>query len=332
MIRCGIVGFGKMGRIRARAIEESDHGQVVAVYDTAFVADCPYPIREKDLDLINDPEIDAVFICTPNYRIKPLVIAGLKASKHVFAEKPPGFCSADVEEMLSAEQAAEHCKLMFGFNHRHHPSIEKMKQIVESREMGNILWMRGRYGKEVDESFFKGWRANKDLAGGGIMLDQGIHMLDLLLYLGGGFDEVQAIVSNLYWKINGIEDNVFANFRSSKTGICASLHSTMTQWRYLFSLEVFLEKGALILNGLKTSSGAYGDEDLAIKRNTSRIGRGTFASEEHIKYHSDISWYSEISHFFDCIKSSQPIGIGNSADALALMKLMDQIYASSSHP
>ena len=90
-------------------------------------------------------------------------------------------------------------------------------------------------------------------------------MLDLFLHLAGGFDEVSSFVSNHFWKIEGIEDNVFAIYRSNKTGISASLHSTMTQWRYLFSLEVFFEGGALILNGLKTSSGAYGDEILSIK-------------------------------------------------------------------
>jgi predicted dehydrogenase len=326
MIHCGIIGFGKMGKIRARAISEDGRGVVKAIYDNHPLTDCPYPITSTALDIVNHSDIDAVFVCTPNHRIRPLVIAALNAGKHVFAEKPPGFCADDVKAMIAAEENAEPAKLMFGFNHRHHPSIQTMKRIVDSKEMGNILWMRGRYGKEVNESFFKGWRAKKELAGGGIMLDQGIHMLDLFLYLGGGFDEVQAMVSNLYWKIDGIEDNVFANFRNSQTGICASLHSTMTQWRHLFSLEVFLEKGALILNGLKTSSGAYGEEDLAIKRNTERFGQGTFDSEEHIKYHTDISWTSELKQFFDSIEKNSDISIGNSKDAFKLMEIMDKIY------
>ena len=122
-----------------------------------------------------------------------------------------------------------------------HPT---MKEIIEEKYLGKILWMRGRYGKEVDENYLKDWRVNPLESGGGIMLDQGIHMLDLFLYLGGEFDEVKSFVSNLYWKISGIEDNVFAIFKNNKTGLCASLHSTMTQWRYLFSLELFLEKGS----------------------------------------------------------------------------------------
>jgi 1,5-anhydro-D-fructose reductase (1,5-anhydro-D-mannitol-forming) len=326
MIKCGIIGYGKMGRIRAKAIEESGRGNVVCAYDSHEMPDCPYEKVPTDSDVINHPEVDAVFVCTPNYRIEPLVIQALEAGKHVFSEKPPAFDAVGVERIRAAEAAAAGCKLMYGFNHRHHGSIQRMKEIIDSGQMGKVLWMRGRYGKEVDERFFEGWRAKKDLAGGGIMLDQGIHMLDLFLFLGGGFDEVHAFVSNLFWHIEGVEDNCFAIFRNSETGICASLHSTMTQWRYLFSLEVFLEGGALILNGLKTSSGAYGDEDLAIKRNTQHVEQGKFDSEERIVFHTDTSWASEISQFFDCIEKDQPVGLGSSQDALKLMKLIDRIY------
>jgi len=127
--------------------------------------------------------------------------------------------------------------------------------------------MRGRYGKSVDQSFYDQWRANPEHSGDGILLDQGIHMLDLFLHLHeGAFDQVEAFVSNLYWKM-AIEDNVFAILKDSESGVVASLHSTMTQWRHLFSLEVFLSTGYMVLNGLKTSSGTYGDEVLSIAKN-----------------------------------------------------------------
>ena len=163
----------------------------------------------------------------------------------------------------------------------------------------------GRYGKEVDQKYLNDWRVDPLLSGGGIMLDQGIHMLDLFLYLGGEFDEVKVFVSNLYWKIPGIEDNVFAIFKNNKTGLCASLHSTMTQWRYLFSLELFFEKGSLILNGLKTSSGAYGDEILTIRENNFPFIAGESKKEEQIHFKEDFSWDSEINHFFDAIENEQ---------------------------
>ncbi len=328
MIRCGIIGFGKMGKIRATAIEGSGRGKIVSIYDVERPEDCRYPIADSPKEIIESPDVDAVFVCTPNSRIPVLCIEALNAGKHVFSEKPPAFNADQVKEVIKAEKASKGMKLMYGFNHRHHKSIQRMKEIVESGELGKILWIRGRYGKEVDRSFFDGWRANPELAGGGILLDQGIHMVDLFLHLGGGFDEVSSFVSNLFWKIDGIEDNVFAIFRDSKTRICASVHSTMTQWRYLFSLEVFMEGGALILNGLKTTSGAYGDEKLAIKRNPVPLQDGSFESEEQILYKTDTSWQSEIDHFFECILQDQDVCYGTSKDALAVMEMIDRIYAA----
>ena len=327
MLRTAIIGYGKMGRIRREAIEGSGRGTVVALYDSEPIEDAPCKVVGCEADIINDPSIDAVFLCAPNYRMPNLAKECLAAGKHVFAEKPPAFNAADVESVREVEARAKGCKLMYGFNHRHHASIGRMKELIDSGEMGRLLWMRGRYGKEVDESYFDTWRANPELAGGGIMLDQGIHMLDLFIYFCGGFDEVHALVSNLYWKIEGLEDNVFAIMRNNESGVSASLHSTMTQWRYLFSLEIFLEGGALILNGLKTSSGVYGDEDLAIKRNDPDTAGG-FMDEEHIIYHTDVSWKSEIADFFDCIEKDIPVSLGNSDDALRLMKVMDRIYGA----
>lgn len=331
MYKVGIIGYGKMGRIREKALRESGRAEVVSVYDTVEILDAPCRVAKSESEIIDDRTIDAVFLCAPNYRIPPLVKACLKAGKHVFAEKPPGFNAADVEAIRDVEAEASGLKLMYGFNHRHHASIQKMKSLISSGEFGKVLWLRGRYGKEVDEAYFDTWRAKPELAGAGIMLDQGIHMLDLFLYFCGGFDVVHALVSNLYWKIEGIEDNVFAIFKNSETGVCASLHSTMTQWRYLFSLEIFLEGGSLILNGLKTSSGVYGDEDLAIKRNDPHA-HGGFAHEEHIVYHTDRSWASEVKQFLDCIQQDRPVVEGNSADALKLMTIMDRIYAGQARP
>jgi predicted dehydrogenase len=325
MIRCGIIGFGKMGRIRAQALAATEQGKVVLVYEPDGNAEVPFPRAQSEDEVLASPDVEAVFVCTPNYRIVPLCVGALQAGKHVFSEKPPVFNAAELEQVLAAEKASGK-KLMYGFNHRHHGSILRMQEIVQSGDMGRILWMRGRYGKEVDATYFRGWRAKPELAGGGILLDQGIHMLDLFLHFGGEFDEIHSLVSNLYWQMDGLEDNVFAIMRNQSTGVCASLHSTMTQWRYLFSLEIFLERGALVLNGLKTSSGAYGDEDLAIKWNEDQTHRGVFQREERVLFHTDMSWEREVRHFFDCIARDEPVSLGNSSDAAKLMRAIDRIY------
>jgi predicted dehydrogenase len=281
-------------------------------------------------EFVAHPQLDAIFIATANAYNQPVAIAAMQAGKHVFCEKPPAMTGDQVAEVIEVEQATKR-KLMYGFNHRQHGAVKQMRSLVDSNRFGRILWMRGRYGKSVDADFLRTWRANKDLSGGGIMLDQGIHMLDLFLYFGGPFDEVQAMISSLYWHQPGIEDNVFANLRNSKTGLVASLHSTMTQWRHLFSLEVFLERGYMVLNGLKTSSDSYGQEQLSVAMNRSKAPAATWEDEERLTYETDTSWDTEMRMFFDAIEKDAPIESGNSTQALAVMRLLDRIYTHERH-
>jgi len=323
MINVGIIGYGKMGKIRHDVANAIDGVNVVSIYDPSVVK-AEINIEKSADDIINNSVIDAVFICTPNYLNKPFTIQSLQVGKHVFCEKPPAFTAKDVKEIRTVEKESGKV-LMYGFNHRHHDSIKKMKKLIDEREFGKVLWMRGRYGKSVNEKYYDNWRAKRKYAGGGILIDQGIHMIDLFLHLGGDFDTVHASVSNLYWNLN-VEDNVFATLENSETGLAASLHSTMTQWRHLFSLEVFLEKGYLILNGLKTSSNSYGNEILTITKNRSIAPAATWEDEEHIRFHTNDSWQSEAEDFITAINEKRKVSIGTSDDALKLMKIIDKIY------
>ena len=330
MPKIGLIGFGKMGRIRRDAIADCGKGTVVVAHDPCATDFCGIPSVRTPGEVIAYPGLDAVFIATPNYQNKPLTIAALRAGKHVFCEKPPAFTGADVEEIRAVE-AASGCKLMYGFNHRHHASIRTMKERVDSGRYGRLLWMRGRYGKSVDRNYFSTWRAKKELAGGGILLDQGIHMLDLFLLMAGDFDEIQGMVSSLYWRLDGIEDNVFVNMRNRQTGVVASLHSTMTQWRHLFSFEVFLERGHIVLNGLKTQSGSYGDEILTVAKNRATSPAATWEDEEKTIFHADTSWTDETNYFLECIATDRPVVTGSSADALRVMRVIDTIYLAERH-
>lgn len=331
MIRFGIIGYGVMGQRRHAAIRRMGVGEVVAIHGypgDPVPADIAQPSAEA---ILNDPRIDAVFICTINALNEPLTIAAMKAGKHVFCEKPPAFDGAGVRAVRAVEAATGRV-LMYGFNHRHHGAAVRMKEIVDGGEFGRVLWMRGRYGKSVDENYLSTWRAKRDLAGGGILLDQGIHMLDLFLHLAGEFDEVQAMVSHLYWNIPGIEDNVFANLRNSITGCCASLHSTMIQWRHLFALEVFMERGYMVLNGLKTGSGTYGVEELVVARNRSVAPAATFEQESRETWDADESWDREAQGFAHWIATGQAgANAGDSFGAQRVMDLVDRIYATERH-
>lgn len=324
MIKVGIVGFGTMGRIRADTINENRHGRVVAISDPYRRPEVPdVRVHASGEDLIGDHDVEAVFICTPNYLNQPLTMSALRSGKHVFCEKPPAFTARAVEEVMAVEQAAGR-RLMYGFNHRHHDSIRRAKELIDSGVYGRLLWMRGRYGKSVDASFYESWRAKKELAGGGILMDQGIHMLDLFLMMAGDFDEVRAFVSNLYWKLD-VEDNVFAILRNPE-GVVASLHSTMTQWRHLFSFEIFLEQGYIVINGLLTTSGTYGEEAMTVAKNRTTAPAATWSDEEHFRFSVNNSWRNEVEHFFAAIERGAPVRVGSSGDALRLMRLIDRIY------
>lgn len=330
-LRVGIIGFGKMGQTRAHALEKDGRGAIVSIFDTVLPESPPYPVAESIDAIVADKTIDAVFVCLPNFLNKSTTIAALKAGKHVFCEKPPAFCGADVEEIMEAEKASGKV-LMYGFNHRHHAAITKMKALIDSGAYGKILWMRGRYGKSVDADYLNTWRAKKELAGGGILLDQGIHMLDLFHHLGNcTFDDVYAMVSSRYWNMPGIEDNVFLIMRDRASGMEVSFHSTMTQWRHLFSLEVFLEQGYMVLNGLKTSSNSYGSEELSVAKNRSVAPAASWETEMKEAFPVDVSWDSENKIFIDAVTGVSPLSCGTSDQALTVMQLIDRIYLSDRH-
>jgi len=329
-MKYGIVGYGKMGAIRHNAMRAVGVGVASKIYEINPVDEF-HDLQVDDYkQIVNDPDIDAVIICTPNFLNKKLTIEALQAGKHVFCEKPPAFNASEVKEIIETEKQSNRT-LMYGFNHRYHGGSLKMREVAASGEYGRVLWMRGRYGKSVDEDYFNDWRANPELSGGGILLDQGIHMLDLFLQVGGDFDELNAFVSNLYWNLPGIEDNVFAIFRNSQSGMCASLHSTMTQWRHLFSFEVFLERGYMVLNGLKTPSGTYGAEELTIAKNRSKAPAATWEDEERHKYDVDESWEREMSNFIRTVNQEiEPKG-RDSTEALRVMQMIDRIYENERH-
>ena len=329
-MKYGIIGYGGMGKIRHTAMRAIGQNTASKIYELNPVDEFRDLQTEDYKEIINDPELDAVIICTPNFLNKQLTIEALQAGKHVFCEKPPAFNGAEVEEIIKVEEQSNRV-LMYGFNHRHHGGSLKIREAIESGEYGRVLWMRGRYGKSVDENYFNNWRAKKELAGGGILLDQGIHMLDLFLQIGGDFDEMHAFVSNLYWNLPGIEDNVFAIFRNSQSGMCASLHSTMTQWRHLFSFEVFLERGYMVLNGLKTPSGTYGAEELSIARNRTKAPAATWEDEEVHRYDVDKSWEREMTNFVAAVSGGTRPESRDSFEALRVMQMIDRIYDNERH-
>lgn len=328
-IRIGIAGYGVVGQRRRHFIDRHPDLTTVAVCDRTFGsgAEPADGVRCSThfSDLLKE-DIDALFVCLPNDVAPEVTIAGLEAGLHVFCEKPPGRTVADVERVIACEKKHPGRHLKYGFNHRYHDSVRDALALVESGELGRVVNMRGVYGKSKFISFgaHSDWRVKREIAGGGILLDQGIHMVDLMRLFAGEFEEVSSIVTNDFWK-HDVEDNAYALMRSA-SGVVAMLHSTATQWRHRFNLEITLEKGALILSGILSGSKSYGAETLTVIR-ADEDDQGD-PMETCKTYSHDPSWVDEISEFADMILGRAGIANGSSADALDTMRLVYRIYES----
>ncbi len=329
--RTAIIGMGKMGQVRKRELDAHPKFEVVCLCDLQEDLTDKYPglLFRKDWHETLENELDAVFVCTYNNISPDIVCAALEKGCHVFCEKPPGCSVDDVKRIISAEKSVNGKILKFGFNHRFHYAVMEAKAIIDSGRYGQILWARGIYGKAGGLSFARDWRADKSIAGGGILLDQGIHMLDLMRYLLGDFTEVKGFVENLYWKDIELEDNAFVLMKTA-AGKVAMVHSSATQWKHKFSLDIFMENGYLSVNGLLTSTRSYGDETITFAKKqfedeTLAFGR---PREETIFFDRDESLRLELEEFYDCIVGKKECFQGNSEDALKVMQLVEKIYRS----
>ena len=327
-LRVGIAGYGVVGKRRRDFIDAHPSLATVAVCDRSFASAAKLDdgiAAFPDYRSLAAQELDALFVCMSNDMAAEVTVAGLERGMHVFCEKPPGRDLADVARVIGVEKNHPHLKLKYGFNHRYHDSVRDALRIVGSGELGAVLNMRGIYGKSQFISFGASdtnWRVRRDLAGGGILLDQGIHMLDLMRLFGGEFEEVHSIVSNGHWG-HDVEDNAYALMRSNR-GVVAMLHSTATQWRHRFSLDITLTRGAIGLSGILSSSKSYGAETLTVAW-ASENDAGD-PREQTTRYTTDPSWGREIDEFAHAILGNAPIASGSSADAFATMQLVYRIY------
>ncbi len=327
ILRVGIAGYGIVGKRRRRCVDENPGLKLIAVCDRNFVSSSPqeaginFYSSYKELLMEN---LDILIVCMTNDVAAEVTIAGIKKGLHVFCEKPPGRNVADIVNVIEAEKDFPKSKLMYGFNHRYHESVKEALRIVHSSELGNIINMRGVYGKSKLITFDQpDWRTNRKIAGGGVLLDQGIHMVDLMRLFAGEFTEVQSFISNGHWGYQ-VEDNAYALMKTD-TGIVGMLNSSATQWRHRFSLDINLDKGSLVLEGILSGTKSYGAETLTILKVDHENGIGD-PPEEVIHYDKDPSWEEEINRFTDCIIQNKPITSGSSLDALNTMKLVYKIY------
>lgn len=326
-MRIAIVGAGLQARRRAAVIAASANCDLVVI--TALpMASAVELAREMDTDASSDwaaavvrPDVDAVVVCTPPDSHAEIAGRALRAGKHVLCEKPLARSRAEAQRIVNEAEAAGRI-LWCGFNHRYHLALRQVREWLEQGHLGEAMYLRARYGICGRPGYEHEWRADPRRVGGGHLMEQGIHLVDLARWLIGDFATALGVVGTYYWKGQPFEDNAFVVLRKGD-GRVAMLHSSLTEWRNLFSLELFGTDGYARAEGL---GGSYGLE-------TATLGIRDFGkpfAERRIEFRgADACWELEWEAFVAATKLEGD-GLSTARDGVQALKIVEAVYASAS--
>jgi predicted dehydrogenase len=322
----GIIGCGLIGQKRALAL--GLEGQVVACADINLGRAEQLANRFSTKayanwqDLLALPEVDIVVIATLHDSLAQISLAAIKAGKHVLVEKPAARSAKELEPVVTAAKNTN-IKVHVGFNHRYHRSLQKAKAIVDSGVLGELMFVRARYGHGARLGYDQEWRSDPKLSGGGELIDQGPHLIDLSRWFLGDFSEVQGFAHTYYWNMP-VDDNGFMLLKTPKQQV-AFLHASCTEWKNLFSMEIYGKVGKLDLSGL---GGSYGLEKLTYYKMLPEMGPPETISWEYPM--ADDSWAVEMAEFYEDIRLNRQPAAGLN-DAYQALIIIDQIYKESGY-
>jgi predicted dehydrogenase len=271
-------------------------------------------------DAIGRIGVEAVIVATTNQWLAPVTRACISAGKHVLVEKPAARNSGEIVPLLQALESQNVC-VQVGFNHRYHPAFQKAREIVDSGAMGPLMFVRGRYGHGGRLGYEKEWRSVPEISGGGELLDQGIHLIDLAGWFLGPFVHTQGFAHTYFWKMP-VEDNGFMLLRTAQDQ-AAQLHASCTEWKNLFSFEIYGRHGKLHIEGL---GGSYGVERLYYYRMLPQMGPPETTIWEYPG--EDLSWSRELEVFCESIEKGTAAGPGLQ-DAASALRVVEKIYGCS---
>jgi predicted dehydrogenase len=321
VIRHGLIGAGGVGRKRAACLKP---GQLVSVCDIdASRAESLIAAVEQGRmvgrpeEIFRDPSIDAVLISTRHDSLASLALGAIRAGKSVLVEKPAARNVAELAPLLEAQRMSG-VSVRVGYNHRFHPALLKAREIIDTGELGPLMFVRGRYGHGGRLGYETEWRAQPEISGGGELIDQGVHLIDLSRWFLGDFTQMRGTVPTLFWNM-AVEDNAFLELQTGG-GQVAWLHASCSEWKNLFSFEIYGRAGKIQIDGL---GGSYGPERLTHHRMTPAMGPPE--SETHEFPGVDLSWRREMEAFERDIETGAAATPGL-ADALAALKIVDEIY------
>ena len=319
--RVAIIGCGLVGEKRMKLLPQ---GQVTVACDVnlerarklaALSAGCE--ASDSVEKTVAAPNVDCVMIATLNAALAPIAKQALAAGKHVLAEKPGAISLREVEELESVSKKTG-ALYRVGYNHRYHPALLKAREIFRSGALGPIMFVRGRYGQGGRIGYDKEWRADPKLSGGGELIDQGVHLIDLAGIFLGEFTKVEGHVATYYWNMP-VDDNAFISLRNAE-GRTAWLHASCTEWKNMFSLEIYGRDGKLHMEGL---GGSYGVERLYYYKMLPQMGPPETTIWEYPR--GDESWKIEMQEFFNDIRLNRTPEPGLK-ETKAVLRVVNDLY------
>jgi predicted dehydrogenase len=318
----GVVGVGLIGQkriaacanaFRLRAVFDLDHAAAARISASHDV------VAEQSLDaLLARGDVDVVVVATTHDQLATVSRRAVDEGMHVLIEKPGGVSSLELESLATFARERDRI-VRVGFNHRFHPSLLKARELVERDEYGSLLWIRGRYGHGGRPGYATEWRADRAVSGGGELVDQGSHLIDLVRYLVGDAALAFAELPTLFWPMT-VEDNAFFALRPAAGGF-AWLHASWTEWKNTFCLEVTLERAKIEINGL---GGSYGTERLTLYEMRPEMGPPISTDWDWPAV--DESWKAEMDDFASAVRGGRSIG-ASIDDAVEVLKIIEQAYA-----
>ena len=325
-MKIGIVGCGLIGQKRAKSAVALGHEVTIAAdldagRAAALAGLCPGARATGQWQDVVESDVDAVVIATTHDMLAPIALAAAEAGKHAVVEKPAARSAADLDAVIAASER-NGTIVKVGFNHRFHPAMLKARAIVDAGDLGPLLYIRGRYGHGGRPGYDKEWRCQREISGGGELIDQGSHLIDLSRWFLGDFPHVFGMAPTFFWDVD-VDDNCFLGLKTA-AGQVAWLHASWTEWKNLFSFEIFGRDGKLQVDGL---GGSYGVERLTFFRMLPGMGPPETTTWEYP--FPDQSWDLEFADFVAAIADKRR-PLGDIYDARANLTIVEQVYRGES--
>jgi predicted dehydrogenase len=315
IVGCGLIGKKRVAALGTHTLRCAVDVSLARAQEVAALGKCERVSTDYRAAFAND--IDIVVVATTNEHLAEITLQAVAAGKHVLVEKPAGRNAAELTPIIKAAREKD-VRVKVGFNHRYHPALQKARALIDAGAIGDLMFIRGRYGHGGRVGYEKEWRADPQKSGGGELIDQGVHLIDLSRWFLGDFAQVSGFVHTYFWDMP-VDDNSFMSLRTARDQV-AWLHVSCSEWKNLFSFEIYGRSGKLHIEGL---GGSYGVERLAYYQMLPQMGPPVTTIYEYP--FGDDSWRLEFDELV-CAINERRDPLGSLGDAKQALDIVGQLY------